>query len=102
MAPLQQVEEDAIATQVLQQLSRTPYACSSLTQQSTRPGNFVYRGVLAQPLAIQDVATAGSIIIKHSTNAPLDAMRCVIMDPSPYHNPRGIFFIQLSWAEPER
>ncbi|PMD41903.1 hypothetical protein L207DRAFT_511661 [Hyaloscypha variabilis F] len=84
MAQLQQAENDAMPVQILQQLSQTPYACTSVTQQSTRPGNFVYRGVLAQPLTLQNGGRASSIIIKHSTDlaatyrdSPLDIKRCI-------------------------
>jgi hypothetical protein len=68
MAALEPAEEEAIATKVVELLSRTPYACSSLSQLSTRPGNFVYRGVLAQPSRSADGNLAESVIIKHSTN----------------------------------
>ncbi|KIN08845.1 hypothetical protein OIDMADRAFT_111115 [Oidiodendron maius Zn] len=69
MAPLEPAGEDAIPTKLLQQLSQTPYACSSpLLPLSTRPGNFVYRGILAEPIRTQDGATAKSIIIKHYTD----------------------------------
>ncbi|KAH8591097.1 kinase-like domain-containing protein [Bisporella sp. PMI_857] len=70
MVPPKPAEEDAIPTQLLQQLSRTPYACSSLSPPlSCRLGNFVYRGILAQPIRTEDGATAKSIIIKHSTDS---------------------------------
>jgi hypothetical protein len=70
MAPLELAEEDAISMQLLQQLSRTQYVCSSLSSPlSSRPGNFVYRGILAQPIRTQDGATVQSIIIKHSTDS---------------------------------
>jgi hypothetical protein len=70
MAPLEPAGEHAISTKLLQQLSRTPYACSSLSPPlSSRPGNCVYRGILAQPIRTQDGATAKSIIIKHSTDS---------------------------------
>lgn len=60
-------ENDTIASNLLQQLSQTPYACSSLSQPlSSRDGNLVYRDVLATPL--QDgTAMVKSVIIKHST-----------------------------------
>ncbi|KAH6658913.1 kinase-like domain-containing protein [Truncatella angustata] len=67
MTALEPTEEDLIFKRVLQRLSKTPYACSSLSQLSTRPANFVFRGVLAQPIHTQDGA-AGTIIIKHSTD----------------------------------
>jgi hypothetical protein len=86
MAPLDQVEEDAIAARVLQELSETPYACSSLTQLTGGTANFVYRGILARPLTAQDGSTVKSVIIKHSTDFvainrdfPLDVTRCVVM-----------------------
>jgi len=70
MAPLEPAEEDAIPMQLLQELSRTAYVCSSLSSPlSSRPGNLVYRGVLAQPIRTPDGATVQSIIIKHSTAA---------------------------------
>lgn len=90
MPPIQETEQDAISEQVLQQLSQTAYACSSLHQLSSRPGNFVYRGILVQPFTTQDEDTATSIIIKHSTNpvainqdAPVDLLRSVYMDFPP-------------------
>jgi len=70
MAPLEPAEEDAIPMQLLQQLSRTAYVCSSLSSPlSSRPGNFVYRGILAQPIRTPDGARVQSIIIKHSTDS---------------------------------
>lgn len=89
MAPPDQFEEDAILSGVLQELSVTPYACSSLTKLTGGTANFVYRGALTQPLVAQDGSTAGTVIIKHSTNFvavnrdfPLDVMRCVIIPVS--------------------
>lgn len=92
MALPQQETKDVVSAKVLKQLSNTRYACSSLEQLSTRPGNFVYRGVLSQPFTTQDGTVATRIIIKHSTetvvtgqDSPRNAMRCVIMNaPSPY------------------
>lgn len=56
-------------TELLQLLLRTPYACSSLSPPlSSRPGNIVYRGILAQPIHAQDGTTAKSIIVKHYTD----------------------------------
>ncbi|KAF3012249.1 hypothetical protein E8E14_011172 [Neopestalotiopsis sp. 37M] len=66
MASLDQSEED-ISTKVLQYLSQTPYACSSLSRLMTREDNFVYRGALTHPLSLQDGGAAESVIIKHST-----------------------------------
>ncbi|KAH8904933.1 hypothetical protein BR93DRAFT_881392 [Coniochaeta sp. PMI_546] len=65
MAPLEPAA-DAIVKKVLEQLSRTPYACSSLSQLSTRPGNYVYRGMLLQPTLGSN--SAETVIIKHTTN----------------------------------
>ncbi|KKP00485.1 hypothetical protein THAR02_07398 [Trichoderma harzianum] len=60
---------DAHATSkhVLHQLSGTVYACSSLSPLSSRPGNFVYRGVLLHPLCAKDKAPVRTVIIKHYT-----------------------------------
>ena len=70
MAPLELAETDAIPTRLLQQLSQTPYACSLLSPPlSSRPGNLVYRGILARPIRTEDGATTNSVIIKHSTDA---------------------------------
>jgi hypothetical protein len=69
MATLEPAVDDAIHTKLLQQLSRTPYACSSLSPPlSSRPGNVVYRGILAQTIRAQDGVIAKSIIIKHSSD----------------------------------
>ena len=88
MAPLEQVEEDNISVSVLQELLKTPYACSSLTQLTGGTANFVYRGTLTRPLPAQNGSTAKSVIIKHSADFvavnrdfPLDVTRCVIYDP---------------------
>ncbi|KAF3017071.1 hypothetical protein E8E14_006232 [Neopestalotiopsis sp. 37M] len=53
---------------VLQRLSQTRYACSSLSTLATRPANFVYRGVLIEPLPAKDGSAATSVIVKHSTD----------------------------------
>jgi hypothetical protein len=50
-----------ISTLVSQELSETPYECSSLTRLSGGTANFVYRGILARPL--QDGTK--TIIVKH-------------------------------------
>lgn len=62
-------DADAASKHVLQQLSDTVYACSSLSPLSSRPGNFVYRGVLVHPLSAKDEAPVGTIIIKHCTTS---------------------------------
>lgn len=87
MAVPQDENKDEISAKVLKQLSQTVYACSSLTQLSSRPGNFVYRGILCQPFTRQDGTPVASIIIKHCTqdettdqDNPRNVMRCVSMD----------------------
>jgi hypothetical protein len=87
MAPLEQAEKDVLSTQIVQQLSQTPYASSSLSELSGGTTNFVFRGILAQTLPIQDgnvTTSTKSVIIKHSTDFvainrdfPLDVSRCV-------------------------
>jgi len=70
MVLLEPTEEEVISTQLLKQLSETPYACCSHLQPlSSRPGNYVYRGILARPIHIPNGAKATSIIIKHSTDS---------------------------------
>ncbi|KAK3384139.1 kinase-like domain-containing protein [Lasiosphaeria ovina] len=69
MPPPEPAKEDGIAKQLLEELSKTPYACSSLSEAlATKQGNYVYRGVLAQPVCRPGSAPAGSVIIKHCTN----------------------------------
>ncbi|KAJ5385633.1 hypothetical protein N7517_003544 [Penicillium concentricum] len=51
-------ERDQTREKIAQQLSPTPFACSSLTRLSGGTANFVYRGMLA--------STGQSIIIKHT------------------------------------
>lgn len=62
-------DADAASKHVMQQLSDTVYACSSLSPLSSRPGNFVYRGVLVRPLPAKDEAPMQTVIIKHSTTS---------------------------------
>ncbi|KAE9371768.1 hypothetical protein N431DRAFT_410770 [Stipitochalara longipes BDJ] len=88
MAPLEPAEEDTIATQLLQQLSGTLYACSSLSPPlSSRPGNFVYRGILAQPIPTQGGATAKSIIIKHYTESTPKIFEELLLNSLASHSP---------------
>lgn len=95
MAPLGQAEKDNHLARVLQHLSQTPYACSSLTQLSGGSVNFVFRGLLVSPLLPTPSTTAATssqtIIVKFSTDFlalnrdfPLDVSRCVIITP-PQH-----------------
>ncbi|KAL4784576.1 kinase-like domain-containing protein [Aspergillus varians] len=69
--------KDAVA----KELSGTPFACSSLTQLSGGTANFLYRGLLSQPLP--DGTT--TIIVKHAENYlasnaefKLSAKRCLV------------------------
>ncbi len=93
MAPIAEAEKGEVPTRVLHELSKTPYACTSLTRLTNGTTNFVFRGVLAQPLDVQDgtsVVTIKSVIIKHTTdfvaankNFPLDVSRCVSLSVHP-------------------
>lgn len=59
----QEQEQDAeITTPFLNELSTTPYACSTLTRLSGGTANFVYRGELRQPL---DDGTT-TVVLKHA------------------------------------
>ncbi|TVY38531.1 hypothetical protein LSUB1_G002891 [Lachnellula subtilissima] len=104
MSPLSQSEKDELIAQISLSLSKTPYACSSLTQLTNGTTNFVFRGVLTQPepvllpldpphggvdnaeTAIGTAATSTkTVIIKHSTafaalnkDLPIDVSRCVV------------------------
>ena len=87
MAPLEQAELDELSAWISQKLSHTLYACSSLTLLNGGSANFVYRGILIQPLQIQDGATStttSSIIVKHfkefllvNRDFQIDISRCV-------------------------
>ena len=70
------IEKYEVCDQIAQELSQTPFACSSLTRLSGGNANFVYRGTPA--------SSPDSIIIKHtkgyaSSNLDfnLDPKRCV-------------------------
>lgn len=69
-------DTDEIRDQIAQELSQTPFACSSLTRLSGGTANFVYRGTPA--------SSPDSIIIKHTKgyvasnlSFKLDPKRCV-------------------------
>ena len=71
---------ETLAVAISQELSETPYACSSLTPLSGGTANFVYRALLSHPLP--DGTT--SVIVKHSEafvasnrEFKLPAERCV-------------------------
>lgn len=68
MAHPEPAETDAVSNSTLQQLSSTPYACTSLSPPlSSRDANVVYRGYLISPLLTRNSKSATSIIIKRST-----------------------------------
>lgn len=91
MAPLDQWEINEIVVKILQELSATPYSCSSLTQLTSGTTNFVFRGTLTSPVSLCDDIKEGieapissTVIIKYSTgfaavnkDFPIDASRCV-------------------------
>lgn len=63
-------ESHTVLSRLLQQFSQTPYACSSMSLPlNSRNGNFVYRGVLVQPILAQGDASSKRVIIKHVTNS---------------------------------
>ncbi|TAQ85260.1 hypothetical protein B7494_g6422 [Chlorociboria aeruginascens] len=77
---LQQVEKDQIGLDIAKELFQTQYACSSLSLLSGGSANFLFRGILAQPL--QDGRK--TVIIKHfkefisaNRNFHLDISRCL-------------------------
>lgn len=88
MVSLTEVDEQALAQQVLHRLAQSPYACSALSKLSGGSANFLYRGTLTQPLhrPEEDAGTAATktVVIKLSTdfvavnrNFPLDVTRCI-------------------------
>jgi len=88
MAPLDQAEKDQLSAQILQELSQTRYACSSLTPLSGGTANFVFRGILTQPFSLPQEdgipTTTESVVVKHTTafasvnrDFPLHVSRCV-------------------------
>ncbi|KAF2968557.1 hypothetical protein GQX73_g5045 [Xylaria multiplex] len=88
MAPPTQEEKDALINKVLQALSETPYACSSLTHLSNGTTNFVFRGKLIQTThkdgAGGNTAPITTVIVKHSLehaalnkNLPIDTSRAL-------------------------
>ncbi|KAH9993652.1 kinase-like domain-containing protein [Xylariaceae sp. FL0662B] len=94
MAPLEQSEKDELTARILQQLSKTPYACSSLAQLTNGTTNFVFRGTLTKPFSYtlqpqndfdQSTATARTVIVKYSTDfaalnkdIPIDSSRSTV------------------------
>ncbi|KAI5860079.1 kinase-like domain-containing protein [Durotheca rogersii] len=85
MAPPAQPELDALVTRVLEQLSETPYSCSSLTRLVNGTTNFVFRGILTRPLPLGDDKPVETVIVKYTADfaalnkdLPIDASRCVV------------------------
>jgi hypothetical protein len=77
---LQQEEKEQFGIQIAQELSQTIYACSSLTVLNGGSANFLFRGILVQPL--QD--GSNTVVVKHckefvaaNRNFKLDISRCV-------------------------
>jgi hypothetical protein len=77
---LNQEEKEQFGISILHQLSQTPYACPSLEILSGGTANFLFRGVLVQPLP----DGTRTIVVKHSRgfvsanrNFKLDISRCV-------------------------
>lgn len=93
-------DEDALVQQLLLRLSQTRYACSSLVKLSGGTTNFLYRGMLLQPLDSQDssqTAIAKTVVVKHSKDFvpgnidfSLDITRCVSMHLISAPQPRPV------------
>ncbi|KAL5052127.1 hypothetical protein BDW71DRAFT_202258 [Aspergillus fruticulosus] len=73
--------ETEVKEAIAMELSKSPFACSSLTQLSGGTANFVYRGVLSRPLP----DGTRTVIVKHAedylaSNAEfkLSAKRCLV------------------------
>ncbi|KAJ3580234.1 hypothetical protein NPX13_g339 [Xylaria arbuscula] len=81
MAPVTATEEQALTKQAQDVLEGTPYACSELLALGGGTANFLYRGVLRQPLP--GTTSSATVIVKLSTDYvainrdfPLDVTRC--------------------------
>ena len=83
---------DAVVAKLLEYLSKTPYACTSLEQLSTRPANYVFRGKLAQPITEEDATTSSTVIVKHTTER-VDPRRHVTF---PFPSPIPTFPVALT------
>lgn len=55
-------DKEYFASSITRQLSKTPYACSSLEHLLGGTANFLYRGILAQALP----EGTRSVVVKHS------------------------------------
>jgi hypothetical protein len=74
-------EKEHIGLAITHQLSHTPYACSSLQPLNGGTTNFLFRGVLSQPLS----HGRETVVVKHSKNFvsenrnfALNISRCVV------------------------
>jgi hypothetical protein len=79
-------EKEHIGLAITRQLSHTSYACSSLQPLNGGTTNFLFRGVLSQPLS----DGRETIVVKHSRgyvsenrNFALNISRCVVFTSSP-------------------
>ena len=95
MASLQKAKEGPLPSKLLERLSQTRYACSSLTQLSGGSTNYVYRGTLSNPLTPKEGETAPveTVIIKYSTgflyvsrDFAIDLTRSVGLSSAQYPN----------------
>ncbi|KAI1777165.1 hypothetical protein F4818DRAFT_439526 [Hypoxylon cercidicola] len=92
MAPLSQSGLDELTARIMKQLSETNYACSFLTRLTNGTTNFVFRGILSQPLpppfSSQDHSQGHpveTVIIKHTASfvalnkdLPINISLCVV------------------------
>lgn len=81
MAPLDSDEKERLLASILQELSKTPYACSSLEPLLSGTTNFTFRGHLVTALPESKVQT---VVVKHTTGHValnkdflIDISRCV-------------------------
>ena len=86
---LRPAEKEQFGIEIMEEMSQTPYACSSLTLLSGGTANFLFRGVLTQPL----LNGTSTIVVKHSKdfvsanrNFQLDISRCVGYPFFPFPN----------------
>lgn len=85
-------EEASVVALVQQELTNTPYACSSLARMSAGTTNYVFRGTLFEPLTAHNGLRCKTIIIKHAKDHvpenesfPLDLSRCVSFCTKSHH-----------------
>lgn len=68
MAPLNSDEIQRLADIILQDLSGTDYACSSLHRITGGSASFTFRGILHSPRVMPDGSTTSSVIVKKATD----------------------------------